>query len=281
LIEKEAQQVTAPDGSVFRGLPLTTVERLSRETGTSRKQVEITALKAAVIPLRYQRNIGSIGTAGQVKLLESCAVVVGAGGLGGLTAELLARVGVGRITVVDPDAFTEDNLNRQIVETEQLLGRNKAQETARRLREVNAAIEVQAHAQLLGPENAGALLAGARVVVDGLDSITARLTLQAAAAAAGVPLVSAAVAGFMGYVTTIMPGDLGWKAFYHSESIPEAGVERELGTLSATPALAAALEVQEVVKLITGKGKVLQNRFLFFDTENNTFSLIELKGQDS
>ncbi len=162
-----------------------------------------------------------------------------------------------------------------------MLGRNKAQETARRVKEVNSTIEVEACTQLLGPENAGDLLAGAQVAVDGLDSIPARLTLQAATAQAGVPLVSAAVAGFVGYVTTIMPGDLGWKALYHSASIPEAGVERELGNLSATPALAAALEVQEVVKLITGKGKVLQNRLLFFDTENNTFSLIALKGQDS
>ena len=83
-----------------------------------------------------------MGIDGQARLLSSTAAVVGAGGLGGLIIELLARFGVGRLILIDGDTFTEDNLNRQLLCREGDLGRKKIERAVERVREVNSAVEV-------------------------------------------------------------------------------------------------------------------------------------------
>ena len=102
----------------------------------SREQ-SVAQLLAGNMPERYLRNLGTIGIAGQLALLNARVAVVGAGGLGGLVIELLARQGVGHLTVVDGDCFACHNLNRQILATEHTLGMNKALTAVSRVAEIN------------------------------------------------------------------------------------------------------------------------------------------------
>jgi molybdopterin/thiamine biosynthesis adenylyltransferase len=140
---------------------------------------------------------------------------------------------------------------------------------------INSSVTVETFTERFTKENADDILCNAGAVVDCVDNIPTRLLLQEAAAKAGIPLVGAAVAGFSGYVISIMPGDAGWKALYRGDDIPEKGIETKLGNPAPTPALAAALQAREVVKVITNTGEPIRNSFFFFDTESNTFEIID------
>ncbi|MGI6208098.1 MAG: HesA/MoeB/ThiF family protein [Anaerolineae bacterium] len=259
-------------------LSLEAAKAAQERFGLSRRQVELAALEAGVAPLRYLRNIGTIGLAGQAALLRSTVAVVGLGGLGGYNLEGLARSGVGHIIAVDSDRFEEHNLNRQALSSEHNLGQPKAEAARARVAAINGAVEVTARQARLTAESAADLLAGADVIVDALDNLTDRLALQDAAAALGKPLVHGAIAGFMGQVMVILPGDRGLKALYPEGQAPERGLEQTTGTPAATPMLVAALQVQETVKLLTGVGEPLRHRLLILDCENGEVQTLDCRG---
>ena len=106
-IVESAEAYLTPDGKRHTVINLKTVASISRSRRISTIDVETAALRQGVIPVRYLRNIGTIGSNGQIKLLASTVAVVGAGGLGGTIVELLARQGVGHLVVIDDDCFTQ------------------------------------------------------------------------------------------------------------------------------------------------------------------------------
>ena len=108
------------------------LRRAAAMEGLSAAEAEIYCLENGYVPSRYIRSMGTLGPDGQIRLLSSCAAVIGCGGLGGLVGDLLARAGVGRLVFVDGDVFDETNLNRQLLATEKLLGKPKAKTAAAR-----------------------------------------------------------------------------------------------------------------------------------------------------
>jgi molybdopterin/thiamine biosynthesis adenylyltransferase len=254
-------------GEALWTISLAHVQELAIEAGLARREVEIQALRARVLPRRYMRNLGTVGWDGQLTLLQSTVGIVGAGGLGGWIIEGLARMGVGRLIVIDSDVFEENNLNRQALCREGDLGLSKTEAARRRVAEVNAAVEVVAHTVRVGEEQMVQLLAGASVLVDALDALPTRLALQRAARRLRVPMVHGAIAGYVGQVMTIFPEDTGLFGLYGNEHVPEHGIEAQWGNPAATPMMVAAWEVQEAVKLLTGRGEPLRHRLLFMDSE--------------
>jgi molybdopterin/thiamine biosynthesis adenylyltransferase len=267
-----ARYVEEADG--VNVVSLMNVERLAEEMGLSRKEAEAGLLEVGILPRRYVRNYGLLGFEGQLKLLRSCVAVIGLGGLGGYAVEGLARVGVGRLVLVDGDVFVDHNLNRQVLSCEGNLGRSKAHVAAERVQQINGAIELQFYAEYATSESLRHMLQGVDVVIDALDRLPARLMLQDAAAAADVPMVHGAIAGGMGQVMTILPGDGGLRALYGDGELPERGAEAELGTPAPAPMLIAALQVQEAVKLLTGVGELLRGRLLFIDALTTEFRVL-------
>ena len=259
-VERYVEEV---DG--VRVVDLVSVERIGAEHGLTRRETEVGLLEMDILPRRYLRNVGTLGLDGQRKLFYSCVAFIGLGGLGGYAVECLARLGVGRLVLVDGDVFVDHNLNRQVLSCEGNLGRAKADVAAERVREVNPAVEVIAHAVYATSESLADMLEGADVVIDALDRLPTRMVLQEAAAEAGVPMVHGAIAGMMGQVMTILPGDGGLCLLYGDGELPEQGAEADLGTPAPTPMLIAALQAQEVVKLLTGEGELLRGRTMFVD----------------
>ena len=239
-------------------------------------ECSLSELSAGRIPLRYLRNAGTIGVAGQLKLLQAKVAVVGAGGLGGHVIELLARLGLGNLTVIDGDCFDETNLNRQLLASMQTMGVNKATAAAARVAAINPEVRISPFPCRLTEENAGELLAGADVIVDALDNYSSRRILLAAARQLQIPVVYAAIAGFTGQISLVLPTDPSVRQLLQQPLAEDRGVEAALGNPATTPAVAAALQVQEVVKWITGTGPVLSGKLLYFDLERNWFELIEL-----
>ncbi len=276
-IVKSAETYLAPDGMKYPVISLKAVTSIAHTEGISAIEVQIVSLKQGIIPWRYLRNIGTIGLDGQVKLLQSTVAVVGAGGLGGTIIELMARQGIGHIIIIDNDRFAEQNLNRQLMSTEENLGKYKAIVAARRIKEINSAITVTTFLERFTRENATKLLMDAQVVVDGLDNLPSRFAVEEACRGLGIPYVYGTIAGFSGQLMTIYPEDAGLVSIYGpSDSRPEQGIEVKIGNPSATPAMVAAWQVQEVIKIITGIGKPLRNHILILDATEGIADKIKL-----
>ncbi|MCL0049000.1 HesA/MoeB/ThiF family protein [Dehalococcoidia bacterium] len=255
-------------------ISLEQVRVLSSELGLSLKEVELAALEACVLPRRYLRNLGTVGWDGQARLLRSTVAVVGLGGLGGYVVEALARVGVGRLVLIDGDAFVDHNLNRQMFATESNLGSSKVQAAGARVAGINSAVEVVGHAVEATPENLPRLLEGSDVVVDALDRLPTRIMLQEEARRQGIPLVHGAIGGMVGQVMTIFPGDEGLYALYGRGEVPERGIEVELGCPTTTPMMVASWQAQEVMKILAGIGEPLRRRLLLIDAEAGIVDVI-------
>ena len=223
---------------------------------------------------RYLKNEGMLSRSENLSLREKKILVIGCGGLGGHIIEQLARLGVGHITAVDGDVFDETNLNRQLFCNMENLGQSKALVAKDHVKLVNPEVTVEAKVEFLVEENAHEILSGHDVVCDALDNLTTRLLVQKYADMLNIPLVYGAIAGWYGQVTTIFPGDNILGSIYQGGS--NKGIEQELGNPSFTPALVASIEVSEVVKIITGKGQLLRNRFLLINTLEQTYEVIEL-----
>jgi molybdopterin/thiamine biosynthesis adenylyltransferase len=223
--------------------------------------VEEEILALDLLPARYQRNRNMISLGQQRKLFHSHAAVIGCGGLGGYVLEQLARLGVGRITAIDPDIFEEHNLNRQLLSSPRLLGHPKVDVAAARIADINPAVTLVPMREAFGPENGERLVAGADVVVDAVDNVPARLALANICGQMGIPLVHGAIAGWYGHVATQYPGDSTLQKIY-SRFKDGKGVESELGNPSFTPGVAASFQVAETCKVLIDEGDSLRHRKL-------------------
>ncbi|MGD0625916.1 MAG: HesA/MoeB/ThiF family protein [Thermodesulfobacteriota bacterium] len=277
-ILKSSRPYLAPNRKTYPTISLADRDVIAAAFALSKRSVEIAALEAGVIPQRYLRNIGSLEISGQKKLLQARALLAGAGGLGGTIAQLLARMGLGTLVIADGDSFTEDNLNRQAFAVEQNVGQSKVRAARSEIMKINSATEVEIFEGYVTDQELAILIKGTDVAIDALDNMPSRFLLEKVCKEAHVPLIHGAVAGFSGQVTVIYPGDIGFRAFYgNPQTIPEKGIEVELGNLAGIVSAIASVQVQEAVKIITGLGRPLRNRLLFLDSLNGSTEIISLQ----
>ena len=151
---------------------------------------------------RFARHIvlPEVGGAGQVALTRAHVVLVGCGGIGSPALQYLAAAGIGRLTLIDDDVVEASNLQRQTIFGAGDIGLRKADAAADWVRHFDPALAVHARAQRLTADNAGALIAGADVVLDGCDNFATRLAVSDACVAAGIPLTSTALGRFQGQI---------------------------------------------------------------------------------
>jgi len=267
-----------PAGRGIRIISLRDLRTICAKTKLPQVEIEISCLEHEIIPLRYLRNIGTVGIEGQLKLLRSTVAICGAGGLGGAIIELLARQGVGRLVIIDNGRFVENNLNRQILATESDLRRSKVKVAGERVKKINSAVRVTPLNKFIDATNVTGFISGANVVMDGLDSLATRLLVAGACQNLKIPFVHGAIAGFSGQVMTVYPGDKGLTAVYGPDLDRAAfGLETLTGNPPATAAIIAAWEVQEAVKIITGTGTPVRNRLIFLDFAEGSFEEIPLR----
>lgn len=219
---------------------------------------------------RHSRNIPALTEAEQAVLAGKTAAVIGCGGLGGHLTELLTRVGVGSIRVVDGDVFEQTNLNRQLLAAMDSLGRSKAEAAAARVKAIDPAVQVTAHPVFLTRDNARELLTGCDAVLDALDSIEARRILSDACLELGIPLIYGAISGWVAQAGVSMPGDGLVAALF-----PADIALRDKSVLSFTPALCAAMQSSLCVKLLVGR-PVQTGTVFYFDLLNQEFEIIPM-----
>ena len=224
---------------------------------------------------RYLGNLGAFTETELNTVKGSSAGIVGCGGLGGYVCNALARFGVGNLTLIDDDIFTENNLNRQLFATVESLGKNKALTSKELIGEINADINVTAYETMLSEENAAELLFGCDLAVDCLDNIPTRRILARICAELGIPLIHGAISGLFGQVACLYPGDRLFDYIYNPDI---EGASVSLGNPVFTPQLVASLQACEAVKVLCGRSSSLRNRVLYIDLNHYSFEIIKFEG---
>lgn len=212
---------------------------------------------------RYARQIrlSGFGESAQAALLDSHVLVIGAGGLGAPILSYLAAVGIGTITVIDPDIVELSNLHRQVIHTEPAIGTRKIDSAQQRMNGINSSIEVRTIPQLLTPDNALELFEGVDIVVDGSDNFATRYLANDACEILGIPLVWGTILGFDGQVA-VFDAERGatlrdlYPEVPAPGSVPDCSVAGVLGPLCGSIGSAMAMEA---IKVLTGIGTPLYN----------------------
>jgi adenylyltransferase/sulfurtransferase len=224
---------------------------------------------------RYGRQIAypGFGKSGQEKLRASHVLVVGVGGLGSAASMYLTYAGIGHITIVDDDSVELSNLNRQTLHWQRDIGKKKPLSAAEKLRGINSSIVITPICKKVTESNVDNIIAGADIVIDGLDNYRTRFVVNAACVRKRVPFIHAGVNGLLGQITTIIPGKTPCLACIYSVT-PVS--EETLPVFGVTPALMASLQVMDAIKLIAGFGETLKGRMLYFNGESMEFASEDL-----
>ncbi len=276
LLLENIRQKQFPDGSNYLALHDSEELLIHEKSGLSRKAIQIAALQSGIIPERYCRNQNSLSTGDQIRLLQSTVAIIGLGGLGGCVCEILARLGIGSLILVDGDVFEDSNLNRQLLSSTGNIGKQKCMAAKERVMAINPAIECDVKPHFLTPENCHDILHQAHLAVDCLDSIQTRFLLEKGCQKERIPLVSAAIAGTSGQATVVFPGDRGFRKIYGSpEAAPEKGLEKRLGTLPYAAVFMAAIECAEVVSILCTQSSNLHNRLLFANIKEHYIEKVD------
>ena len=214
---------------------------------------------------RYARHLvlREVGGPGQQKLAAARVLMVGAGGLGAPAALYLAAAGVGVLGLVDPDTVSLSNLQRQVLYATADIGREKVDAAAVRLQGLNPHVQIEAHAMRLDAANAGAIVAGYDLVLDGTDDFATRFAVSDACVRAGVPLVSGAIGRWTGQVGVFL-GRPCYRCLV-PEAPPEAETCSAVGVIGALAGVVGAMMALEGVKVLTGAGDPLSGRLLIYD----------------
>ena len=230
---------------------------------------------------RYSRHllIPEVGLEGQIKLLGSKVLFIGAGGLGSPAMLYLAAAGVGTIGIVDFDIVDLSNLQRQIVHTTERIGEKKVDSARRSIQALNPEINVIGHEEMLVADNVERIIAGYDVIVDGTDTFETRYLLNDAAVVANIPVVHASVFRFEGQLTVFQPyvGPC-YRCLYPTPPPPELAPGCSVaGVLGVVPGIMGMLQANETIKLLLGIGDSLAGRLLLFDALDATFSELRLR----
>ncbi len=273
---KAATDGFLPDQSACRILQNNRAVSISLSQGVSLLDVERTSLENDIVPERYIRNFATFTTAEQLTLLNSHVAIFGLGGLGGCVTEILARMGLGGLTLVDGDCFDISNLNRQLLATENVIGHPKSLVAQQRVTQINPAIQVVAIPEFLSEPCNQHVLLNADVAVDCLDNLPTRFLLETISGKCGIPMVTAAVAGLSGQLMTILPDKPRLETIYGpATSAPMHGVETRLGCLAPAVFFLASLECNEIINLLLHRSSNLTKGLLVFDMNDYAFEVID------
>lgn len=230
---------------------------------------------------RYSRHLllPEVGEKGQERLLKSRVLLLGAGGLGCPAAMYLAAAGVGTLGFVDADVVDLSNLQRQVLHTQSRVGTPKVDSAEQFIVDLNPDVSVVKYQERLTSENVDRIFEGWDVIVDGCDNFPTRYLVNDASLKHKIPVVHGSIFRFDGQVTTFMPFDGPCYRCLYPEPPPAhlAPSCAEAGVLGILPGVIGTLQATEAIKLLLGKGDVLNGRLLQYDSLGMTFRVFKLR----
>ena len=236
------------------------------------------------------RQMSIVTRSEQERFKSAKITVIGCGGIGGETIEMLARMGIGELVLVDKDAFDLSNLNRQTLASLTDLGLDKSAVAAEKVRLINPYVKVTTFNEHVDQSNIDKIIGDSDIVIDALDNVLTRVIVSRKAKEKGIPYIHGAIHGTLGQITVFLPNSD--KSYEEMFNLPSLGKELNDETIDAlknvtsgvppvigpTPNLIGCLEAFEAYKIITGVGKVtVAPKILTFDLlDLSSFSLDEL-----
>jgi molybdopterin/thiamine biosynthesis adenylyltransferase/rhodanese-related sulfurtransferase len=229
---------------------------------------------------RYHRHLllPEVDVAGQVKLLRSKVLLLGAGGLGSPAALYLAAAGVGTLGIVDMDAVDASNLQRQILHNLDRLGERKVSSAKKAIESLNPDVNVVTYDTRLGADNILDIFSGYDAIVDGTDNFPTRYLVNDASLKLGIPVVHGSIFRFEGQVSVYLPHDGPcYRCQVPEPPPPELAPScAEAGVLGVLPGIIGSLQAMETIKLLLGVGEPLVGRLLAYDALEGTFRTFRL-----
>ena len=219
---------------------------------------------------RYTRNYSSLSKEDQLILSNSSVAIVGLGGLGGYILENLVRLGVRKFNLIDKDVFEITNLNRQLLSNEDNLGMFKAEEAALRAKLIDKEVITKIFKETLD-ENSIHLLEGVQIVIDGLDSISGKLNLEALCEKMNLPLVHGAISGYLGQVALSTSENRIVSKIYGNTQ----DYENTLGNLPMTCMITASLQCNLAIKVLLRQ--TVENELIFINVDDMTIDKIRIE----
>jgi molybdopterin/thiamine biosynthesis adenylyltransferase/rhodanese-related sulfurtransferase len=230
---------------------------------------------------RYSRHtmLPEVGVVGQVKLLKSKVLCIGAGGLGSPSSMYLAAAGVGTIGVIDDDTVDASNLQRQILHGVDRVGTLKVDSAEKTLRAMNPDLKVDKHVTRITADNAIDLIKPYDVVIDGADNFATRYLVNDVALKLGKPVIHASIFRFEGQLTVFSAeGRPCYRCLYPNPPPPEEAPScAEAGVLGVLPGVMGVLQATEAIKILLGLGDTLAGRLLTYDALKARFRELKLR----
>ncbi|MDH2904038.1 MAG: molybdopterin-synthase adenylyltransferase MoeB [Actinomycetota bacterium] len=231
--------------------------------------------------IRYHRHLllPEVGEKGQLKLLESKVLLLGAGGLGSPAALYLAAAGVGTLGIIDMDVVDSSNLQRQILHNLERVGMRKVDSAKKTLTAMNPDLEVKTYDMRLGADNILDIIDGYDVIVDGTDNFPTRYLVNDAALVKKIPVVHGSIFRFEGQVTVFAP----YVGPCYRCMIPEpppaelAPSCAEAGVLGVLPGIVGSIQAIETIKILLGLGEPLIGRLLTYDALDQSFRTFKVR----
>ncbi len=231
--------------------------------------------------MRYSRHtlLPEFGVEGQIKLLNSKVLLLGAGGLGSPSALYLAAAGVGTLGIVDDDVVDESNLQRQVIHNTSRVGTPKTESARKTIEELNPDVDVVEYRTRLDASNILEIIKDYDVIVDGADNFPTRYLLNDASVRLRKPVVSASILAFDGQISTFVPFEGPcYRCLYPTpppaELAPSCGAAGVLGVMAGVMGL---LQANEVIKLVAGIGEPLIGRLLLYDSLGTRFTELKVR----
>ena len=230
---------------------------------------------------RYSRHvlIPEIGEEGQLKLLDSKALLIGAGGLGSPAALDLAAAGVGTLGLVDDDVVDDSNLQRQIIHTTDRVGMNKGESARVAIEALNPDVTVNVHPFRVDKENVLDLIADYDVIIDGTDNFPTRYLMNDAALMARKPLIHASILRFEGHASTFIPYEGPcYRCLFPEPPPPDMAPScGEAGVLGVLCGVMGSIMTTEAIKAMLGIGETLSGRLMIYDALDMTFTELKIR----
>ena len=243
-------------------------------------------MEKEIIDPRYSRQalFDKIGTAGQKKIQEGSAVVIGCGALGTVIANNFARSGVGRIRIVDRDFVELDNLQRQILfdENDAKSRIPKAFAAVEKLKKINSSIELESVVSDVNPKNVEMLINGFQVVLDATDNAETRFLLNDACIKLGIPWIYGGAVGAQGMTMPIIPNQSPCFRCFIKDMPPPGSLETcdRAGVLNSVTSIVASLQTTTALKILLNAPDLVTGQLIFVDVWRGVFHNLEINKND-
>ncbi len=229
---------------------------------------------------RYSRQIllDKIGVKGQNKLAEAKVAVIGLGGIGGLIAQLLTRLGIGTLIIVDPDYVSLDNLHRQLLFREEDVGKLKVEIAANFLTSINSGVKIEKVYQQFSALNAETIVNKVDIVIDGTDNFLTRFIINDACVKLNKPWIYTAAISYYGTVMPVVPGKTACLRCLIRDIPAEEQKCSEIGVLNTVPSMIASISVSIAIKILLGYE--IKNELYYIDGWNIALDKIQVLRTD-